>query len=139
MTLARPAIRKAHIEMVPLIDSFFLLLAFFISSVLSLSMIGGLPIELPSVAKTVKLDPKDLVVITVTRDRQLQLDGQAVSLSGMTARLKADPRAASLRIAVRADRLVSAGQLLEVLGAVRGAGVHRVGLIANPTAEPSLP
>lgn len=125
--------------MVPLIDSFFLLLAFFISSVLSLSMIGGLPVELPALTQTVKLDPKDVSVITVARDGQLQLDGQSVSLTDITTRLKGNPHASSLRIAVRADRLVPSGQLLEVLGAVRAAGVHRVGLVANTTLDPSLP
>ena len=121
--------------MVPLIDTFFLLLAFFISSVLSMSILGGLPIELPRLAHATKLDPTDLVVITIARDGQLQLNGQPVSLDEIAARLQANPHASMLRVAVRADRFVPAGQLLEVLAAVRGAGVHRVGLVTQTTPE----
>lgn len=135
MNLSRASARKARIEMVPLIDSFFLLLAFFISSVLSMSMVGALPIELPRVAGTVTLEPNELLVITVARDGQLHLDGHSINLDDLTTRLKTDPRASTLRVAVRTDRLVPAGRLLEVLGAVRGAGIHHVGLVTNLIPE----
>lgn len=121
--------------MVPLIDSFFLLLAFFVSSVLSMSILGGLPVELPALAHTVKLDPKDLRVITVARDGALQLDGYAIGLEEMAARLQADTHAPSLRVAVRADRSVPSGRLLGVLGAVREAGVQHVGLVTQALPE----
>ena len=138
MNLARPALRKTRIEMVPLIDSFFLLLAFFISSVLSMSVIGGLPVELPAVGSVMKLESKDLVVITVARNGELQCDGQSLALEELPTRVKTHSRLAALRVAVRADRLVPAGRLLEVLSAVRGAGVSRVGLVtdmAHPTTS----
>lgn len=135
MKVSRPAARKARIEMVPLIDSFFLLLAFFVSSVLSMSILGGLPVELPPLAHTVKLDPKDLRVITVARDGALQLDGQPVSADELAPRLQADPHAPSLRVAVRADRAVPSGRLLEILGAVRWAGVQHVGLVTQALPE----
>ena len=135
MNLPRASVRKVRIEMVPLIDSFFLLLAFFISSVLSMSVVGALPIELPRVAGTIRLEPSDWLIITVARDGQLQVDGQSINFDDMTTRLKVDPRAPTLRVAVRADRLVPAGRLLEVLGAVRGAGVHHVGLVTNRIPE----
>jgi len=129
MKVSRSAPRKARIEMVPLIDSFFLLLAFFVSSALSMSILVGLPVELPALSHTVKLEPKDLRVLTVARDGALELDGRPLALEDVAARLAADPRAEGLRVAVRADRSVPAGRLLEVLGAVRGAGVRQVGLV----------
>lgn len=135
MKVSRPAPRKARIEMVPLIDSFFLLLAFFVSSVLSMSILGGLPVELPTLTHTVKLDPKDLRVLTVARDGALQVDGDAISLEEMAARLQAGPGVSTLRVAVRADRAVPSGRLLEVLGAVRGAGVRQVGLVTHALAD----
>lgn len=136
MNIARPSLRKVRIEMVPLIDSFFLLLAFFVSSALSMSILAGLPVELPVLAHTVKLDPKDLRVLTMGRDGLVQLDGEAVTLDEVRARLEADPRASNLRVAVRADRSVPAGRLLEILGSVRGAGVRHVGLVTQPLPEP---
>ena len=135
MQLSRPSLRKARIEMVPLIDSFFLLLAFFVSSVLSMSVLGGLPVELPAAANAARLDQDPLTVVTIGREGQLELDGHAVSLGDLPGRLKADARMPTLRVAVRADRLVQAGRLLEVLGVIRGAGARRVGLVASAVTE----
>ena len=129
--------RRIRVEMVPLIDTFFLLLAFFISSVLSMSAMGGLPIELPHLDHTAKLDPADLIVITVAHDGQLQLDGQPVGFTEVAAILKAHPHPSTLRVAVRADRRVPAGQLVTVLGAIRAADIARVGLVTELAPDQS--
>lgn len=138
MKIVVPSRRGADIEMVPLIDTFFLLLAFFISSVLSMSVLKGLPLELPSARSAERLKPEDLLVVTVAKDGQVQLDGAAVTLEEIGAHLQATANASILRVAVRADRTVPTGRLVEVLGTVRGAGVHRVGLVTDtaPDAQP---
>ena len=131
MNLPRPVLRKPRIEMVPLIDSFFLLLAFFMSSALSMSILKGLPLELPSARQAERLQPEDLLVVTVTKDGHAQLDGDAVTLEQMVVRLRAVAKASTLRVAVRADRVVPTGRLVEVLDAVRAAGIHRMGLVTD--------
>lgn len=136
MNVARPALRKTRIEMVPLIDSFFLLLAFFISSMLSMSVMKGLPIDLASASASSKLEPRDVVVVTVAANGVLQLDGQLVTVEELSSRLRAKEPVSALYVAVRADRFVPAGQLLPVLGAIRAAGVARVGLVTQLAAEP---
>lgn len=127
--------RKIRIEMVPLIDTFFLLLAFFISSMLSMSLLKGLPVELPNVGRAASLDQKDVVVITITREEQIQLDGESAGLQEIAGRLQArSTPAAELRVAVRADRAVPTGRLADVLEAVRLAGVRRLGLVTDSAA-----
>jgi len=135
MKLDTAPARKVRIEMVPLIDTFFLLLAFFISSVLSMSVLKGLPLELPSARSAERLKPENLRVITVANDGHVQLDGTAVTLKEIGARLQVTTDPATLRVAVRADRRVPAGHLVTVLGAVREAGVARVGLVTLDTPE----
>jgi biopolymer transport protein ExbD len=125
--------------MVPLIDTFFLLLAFFISSVLSMSVLKGLPLELPSARAAERLKPEDLRMVTVTTDGHVQLDGTAVTLKELETRLQADPDLSTLRVAVRADRSVPTGRLVEVLSAVRGAGVRRAGLVTDAADEAQRP
>ena len=46
MKIQLPAIKKARIEMLPLIDIVFLLLVFFIYAMLSMAVHRGLPVEL---------------------------------------------------------------------------------------------
>lgn len=135
MKIGVPSRRGADIEMVPLIDTFFLLLAFFISSVLSMSVLKGLPLELPATRQAQRLTPEDLIVVTVANDGQVQLDGTAVTLKEIEARLQATANPSTLRVAVRADRTVPTGRLVEVLGTVRGAGVHRVGLVTDTAPD----
>ncbi len=132
MKLSSPAQRKIRIEMVPLIDTFFLLLAFFISSMLSMSVLKGLPIELPRVGQATNLDRKEVVVITITREEQIQMDGEPAGLHEIAGRLQGmSTPAANLRVVVRADRAVPTGRLAEVLEAVRLAGVWRLGLVTD--------
>jgi biopolymer transport protein TolR len=139
MKIVVPSRRGADIEMVPLIDTFFLLLAFFISSVLSMSVLKGLPLELPSARSAERLKPEDLLVITVANDGQVQLDGTAVTLKELETRLQADTDPSTLRVAVRADRSVPTGQLVKVLSAVQGAGVRRAGLVTDAADEAQVP
>ena len=135
MKVGVPSRRGADIELVPLIDTFFLLLAFFISSVMSMSALKGLPLELPSARAAERLNPEDLLVVTVANDEQVQLDGTAVTLEELSVRLQAATNPSTLRVAVRADRAVPTGRLVEVLSAVRGAGVRRVGLVTDAADE----
>lgn len=135
MKIVVPSRRWADIEMVPLIDTFFLLLAFFISSVLSMSVLKGLPLELPSARQAERLKPEDLLVVTVAKDGQVQLDGTAVTLEEMSVRLQTTTNPSTLRVAVRADRAVPTGRLVDVLSAVRGAGVRRAGLVTDAVEE----
>jgi biopolymer transport protein ExbD len=134
MKIVVPSRRGAEVEMIPLIDTFFLLLAFFISSVLSMSVLKGLPIELPLARAAERLKPEELRVVTVAPDGTVQLDDMTVTLQGMAAQLRAQATPA-LRVAVRADRALPTGRLVEVLSAVRGAGVQRAGLVTDSAEE----
>ena len=138
MKIGVPVRRGADVEMVPLIDTFFLLLALFISSVLSMSVMKGPPLELPATRHAERLAPDDLLVVTVAHDGQAQLDGTAVTLEEMRVRLQTTANPSAVHVAVRTDRAVPTGRLVEVLSAIRGAGVHRVGLVtdAAPDAQP---
>ena len=60
-------VKKARIEMLPLIDIVFLLLVFFIYAMLSMAVHRGLPVELP-VSTTAEIDKK--LVLSVTIDAQ---------------------------------------------------------------------
>ncbi len=132
MKVALPPRRQARVEMIPLIDTFFLLLAFFISSVMSMSVLGGIPVELPQVAAAVKLDPQEMAIVTVTREGAVELDGVLIGMEELAGRLRSDPRADRLRVAVRADRQVLVERLLEVMSVVRESGIRRVGLLTVP-------
>ena len=132
MKVYLPAPRRPRIEMVPLIDSFFLLLAFFMSSVLTLQVVRGLPVELPKAGEAIKLPAEDRLVITILSSGALQLDGESVSVESLRERLSAHPDRSSLRVSIRADQTVPYERLVQVLVAAQETGVGRVTLLTAP-------
>lgn len=130
-----PASHPAKIEMVPLIDTFFLLLAFFISSVLTMEVVQGLPVELPRAGGAAhRLDPGRLLV-TITEAGLIQLEGKTLTLEQLRARLEQHPDRTSLRVGLRGDRGTRYEQVVQVLEAVQQAGVGRVLLLTRSESE----
>ena len=139
MKVYLPPLRRPRIEMIPLIDAFFLLLAFFMSSVLSMEVARGLPVELPKAGASSAVSQEGRRVVTVTREGRVQLDGKEVGLALLRERLFSDPKRASLQVGIRADGAADYQRVVQVLGAVRGAGVGRVLLLASPEGLERLP
>ena len=81
MKINRGQSRKARIEMVPLVDMFFLVLVFFIYAMLSMAVHRALPVQLPT-SSSAELNQKTLLSVTVKEDGSLFLDKVAVSRTG---------------------------------------------------------
>ncbi len=137
-----PLARKSpRIEMIPLIDTFFLVLAFFISAVLSMELVRGLPVELPRAGAATPVPRENRLILTLKADGRLEMEGQPVTLKGLPDLLRQEAAARpSLQVGIRADRLTPYERVVELLGAVKAAGVSRVALLSEPAeGEPSGP
>ena len=66
MRLARRTIKKARIEIIPMIDTIFFLLVFFMISTLSMARYSGLPVNLPKAA-TGQQPASESAAVTITR------------------------------------------------------------------------
>ena len=67
MRLAEREIKKARIEIIPMIDTIFFLLVFFMISTLSMSRYSGLPVNLPK-ASTGQQTPSASAAVTIAPD-----------------------------------------------------------------------
>lgn len=135
MKISMPAGHRPRIEMVPLIDTFFLLLAFFISSVLTLEVVQGLPVELPrDIGAAHPLDPRRLLV-TLTEEGLIQLEGETLTPEALRARLAGHPDRQALRVGLRGHRGARYERVVEVLEVVQQAGVSRVSLLTRPEGK----
>lgn len=132
MKVYLPPRRQPRIEMVPLIDSFFLLLAFFMSAVLSMEVVRGLPVELPKAGAAASLSQEGRRVVTIGREGRVQMDGETMGVEELVRRLSSDPLKESLRVGIRADENTPYRSVVEVLGAVRRSGAARVTLLTAP-------
>jgi biopolymer transport protein ExbD len=121
--------------MIPLIDTFFLLLAFFISSVFTMEKVTGLPVQLPRALGAARIQKEDRLLVTVGGEGVLQLEGEPMSVEQLGSRLSAHPRRDSVQVGIRADRQTPYQWLIRVLEGVRGAGVGKVTLMTQPVGR----
>lgn len=123
--------RKSRIEMVPLIDCFFLVLVFFIYSMLSMAVHRSLPIALPE-SSTAEVDKQPLVAITVTHEGQLYVDKLPIQLTDLSGILQNKSMAEKEQgVQVFADRQVEYQRLFTVLDSIKKAGISLISLQAE--------
>ncbi len=128
-----PFKHSARVEMVPLIDMFFLLLVFFIFSVFAMTVQEGIIVDLPTAATAGSLKPQSPVILSLTKEGRLFLNQEPVTLEALTAGLRAQAvQSPQMRVTINADAQVSHGRVVSVLDAVRQAGLQRVSFQTLP-------
>ncbi len=116
----------AEINVTPLTDIFLVLLIIFMVTSTALVQ-QGTPVQLPRAAAT-GAEPSG-VVITVTRDRRVEVNGRAVDFDGLQPALEAAFRAAGDRTAVlRGDRAVLLEDAVRIMTIARRAGAQKLAI-----------
>ena len=131
MKIQLQAIKKARIEMLPLIDIVFLLLVFFIYAMLSMAVHRGLPVELP-LSTTAEVDKKLILSVTVKADKTIYVDKERVALMDLTRVLQS--KAGDTRepgVLIFADRALPYQMVYNILDKIRRAGISRISLQAD--------
>ena len=124
-------IKKARIEMLPLIDIVFLLLVFFIYVMLSMAVHRGLPVILPT-SSTAKIDKHLILSVTVKADGTIYVDKERISLEDLESDLRQRVREKEeTGVLLFADRDLPYQKLFQVLDQIRMAGVSRISLQAE--------
>lgn len=134
MDIPSPRARKrARIEIIPLIDIIFFLLATFIMVSLSMVKNKGIPVNLPVSSASAPQDRKDFISITVTERGEIFWDKEKTSLAELPTRLQRlkvgtpDPK-----IFLNGDTKAELGNAVAVLDEVRLAGITKVAIETKP-------
>lgn len=132
MRLPRRETKKARIEIIPMIDTIFFLLVFFMISTLSMAHYSGLPVNLPK-AGTGQQPPSESAAVTIGPDGKITIDKQPVGSERLgevlKVRLAADPE---LLILINADERVEHGLVVEVMDQARQAGAAKMAIAVKP-------
>jgi biopolymer transport protein ExbD len=132
MRLARKAFKKARIEIIPMIDTIFFLLVFFMISTLSMARYSGLPVNLPKAA-TGRQAPSESASVTITEDGRVSIDRQEVARDQIRAVLKQRlAQKPDLLVLINADHKVDHGRVVEVMDEARQAGVAKMAIAVKP-------
>ena len=122
-----PAESEARIEIIPLIDVMFFLLASFMLVSLSMVNLKSVKVNLPT-ATTATLDTKnDFVSLSVDKTGAIYFDRQLVGPNEMVLRLNAWHHTnENVRIFISGDQDARYGAVIQVLDLVRSTGIQKV-------------
>lgn len=131
---------EARIEIVPLIDIMFFLLAAFMLVSLSLAENRTVKVNLPAATTALPDKRGDFVQITVNREGTLFVDRQPLNFSDLAPRLVRQHRTnQNLRVFISGDENARHGDVIRTLDAVRSAGIDRVAFDIRPAPTPARP
>lgn len=131
-----PAENEARIEIIPLIDIMFFLLASFMLVSLSMVNLKSLNVNLPT-ATTATLETKsDFVSISVDKSGRAYFDKQLVGPNELVQRLGAWHHTnENVRVFISGDADARHGDIIRVLDLVRSTGIQKVAFEIRPAPE----
>jgi biopolymer transport protein ExbD len=134
MKIPRNLPKKARIEIIPMIDTMFFLLVFFMIATLSMTTQNGLPVNLPH-ATGVQTETQQVFTLTLTKDDKLFYDKEEIA-SPADAALRLSRQARDNKqtsVIINADRSVEHGRVIELMDAVRQSGITKIAVAVTPS------
>jgi biopolymer transport protein ExbD len=135
MRLQRRSRKKARIEIIPMIDTIFFLLVFFMISTLSMAQYRGMPVNLPKAASGQQA-PAESAAITIDSQGRLFIKKEPVEKTTLGDLLRQQrAQNADLLVVINADDGVEHGRVVEVMDIVRTASIARMAIAVKPKQE----
>ena len=120
---------KTRLEIIPLIDIMFFLLAAFMMVSLQMQIVRTLKAGLPTATLATAATKPDIVNLTVQKDGQISMEDRAISLPNLytllTNRLSLNT---NLPVYITGTRDTTHGNVMFALDFVKQAGVQRIAL-----------
>jgi biopolymer transport protein TolR len=121
---------RPDINVTPLIDILLVMLVIFLAAVTLTQQ--AIESQLPAEARQMAQEPPDQIVLEVSADRALAVNHHAVALPQLTPFLKeVYGKRSDKTIYVAAAGSLPYGAIIDVMDAVKGAGVERMGVITD--------
>jgi len=132
-----------EINVTPLVDVMLVLLIVFMITAPMLS--AGLKVDLPQAKTAEPLDPKQPVVITLTKEGELTVGDRTVSREQVAAEVRRLLNGEDRHVHVRGDKEVPYGEIVAVMDHLAANGIVKIALLATgqltdaETAESAIP
>ena len=121
------SLKQPELMIIPMIDTMFFLLVFFMLSTMYMVDLKTIPIKLPK-AEYSAVDTQTTFAVSVKKDGSIWLGDKQTDISSLTMQAKMEqknnPR---FSIVIRADN----GKVITLLDRLKGAGVQRFGLATD--------
>jgi len=121
--------KRARIEIIPLIDVIFFLLATFMMVSLSMVKNKGIPVNLPAAVTSAPQNHADDTVITVAKDGMLYFNKEPLRLDQLPARLRQLKEAQpDPKVYINGDEKAYFGAAVGVLDELQKVGITKVAI-----------
>jgi biopolymer transport protein ExbD len=135
MRIQRRNPKKARIEIIPMIDTIFFLLVFFMISTLSMAQYRGMPVNLPKAASGQQA-PAESAAITSDKESRIFLNKEEVDQSALGDLLRQHlEQNSDLLVVINADNGVEHGRVVEVMDIARVANVAKMAIAVKPKEQ----
>jgi len=118
----------SEINVTPLVDVMLVLLIIFM--VTAPLMQQGIDVNLPK-AKGKDLPPEERISIVIKKGGTFFLNDQSITRTDMLSRLSAISKR-NPNVYLKADRDVSYGVVIELMGDIKEAGIEKLGIVTEP-------
>ena len=126
----------AEINVTPLVDVMLVLLVIFMVTAPLLT--SSVEVDLPSTQAAQSRGQDEPLIVTITAQNKLYIQDSEIDEGGLVARLSAILRnKPDSRIFVRADRNISYGRVMEVMGTISAGGFTKVALVTEALQTPA--
>ncbi len=124
----------SEINVTPLVDVMLVLLIMFM--VTEPMLHEGLDVELPQVTGESIAKESSTVTVTVTKEGRVFVDQEEVTLGELTSRMEQMRRFwPDKKVLLKGDKNVPYGTVVEVMAALRSAGIVDLGMVTEPLQE----
>ena len=131
---------KARIEIIPLIDIMFFLLACFMLVSLSMIQIRSIKVNLPTASTAAPEQKSDFFTVSVDREGKIFFDREPVDRQGLLVELlKVYNADTNVRVFINGDREAVLGPVMDVLDRVRSVGISKVAFQIHKDSPAALP
>lgn len=124
--------KSARIEIIPMIDVMMFLLVFFVLISVNVLPALGLKVALPHSSAPAHLEEPRRITITIAQDGSVFLDGEATTVERLPEQLRALRTSSQIAVIIAGDRRVVLQYLVNVLDALKHAGVPAASIITQP-------
>lgn len=124
----------SDINVTPFVDVMLVLLIIFM--VTAPMMMQGVDVSLPEATAKPLASETDQLIITINRQQQIFINDYQVTLDFFRERLKNILENRQDReVYLKADKNITYGMVVQVMSAIKEAGVEKLGMVTEPISE----
>ncbi|MGC8834683.1 MAG: ExbD/TolR family protein [Armatimonadota bacterium] len=135
MRIREPEIKRARIEIVPMIDTIFFLLVFFMIASLAMTTMTGIKVALPK-ASTGEKTAQARVILTMTADGDIYLKKRRIGMAEVATALRreveANPR---VQVIINADKSLRYGKVVALIDEAKRANPSVLSIATEPDVK----